>query len=180
MLPFTMGELSQAIGLLSSGKAEGVDGVTTDMLMNTGATAQGMLLDLFNNVLIGGSLPSDWKIGDIVLILKKPPRSDINNYHLITLISCISELLTKMLAHCLSAAMDKEDVVGMKQNGFQAHSSCGDNILVHKTVLEFIKSKKLLSHLLFVVLRWLMTECIVQSCLQNSSSLTFQIPSLPS
>ena len=97
MLHFTKGELSQAIGLLSTGKAEGLDRVTKDMLMNTGTTAREMLLDLFNNVLTGGSLPKDWKIGNIVLIPKKPSCSDLNNYQPIMLISCMSKLLTKML-----------------------------------------------------------------------------------
>ena len=59
MLPFTMGELAQAICLLSTWKAEGLDRVTTEMLMNTGTMTREMLLDLFNNVLTGGSLPSD-------------------------------------------------------------------------------------------------------------------------
>ena len=97
----------------------------------------------------GGSLPSDCKIGDIVLILKKPPRSDINNYRPISLISCVSKLLVWQL----SAALDKEDVVGQEQNGFRSNRSCGDNIFILNTVLEFNKSKKLLSHLLFVVLK---------------------------
>ena len=140
MLPFTMGELSQAIGSLSTGKAEGLDGVTTDMLMNTGTTVREMLLDLFNNVLTGGRLPSDWKIDDIVLILKKPPWSDINNYQPITLISCMSKLLTKILARRLSAALVKVELVGQEQNGFCANRSCGDNIFILNTVLEFNKS----------------------------------------
>ena len=96
-LPFTMEELEYASGTLSLGKAEGLDGITNEMLQNTGPTAREMLLDLFNNVLTGGSLPSDWKIGDIVLILKKPPRTDINNYRPITLISSVSKLLTKIV-----------------------------------------------------------------------------------
>ena len=45
-----MGELAQDIGSLSSGKAEGLEGVTNDMHMNTWSTAREMLLDLFNNL----------------------------------------------------------------------------------------------------------------------------------
>ena len=152
-LPFTMEELEQALGLLSPGKAEGMDGIRNEMLQNTGPTAREMLLDLFNNVLAGGSLPSDRKIGDIVLILKKSPKTDINNYRPITLISNVSKLLTKMLAQRLSTAIDKEDVVGQEQNGFRKNRSCSDNIFILSTILETNKSKKLLSHLLFVDLK---------------------------
>ena len=145
-----MEELEHALGTLTLGKAEGLDGITNEMLQNTGSTAREMLLDLFNNVLAGGSLPSDWKIGDIVLILKKPPRTDINNYRPVTLISSVSKLLTTMLAQRLSSALDKEDVVGQVQNGFRKNRSCSDNIFILNTILEANKNKKLLSHLLFV------------------------------
>ena len=151
--PITLMELSENINSLVSGKAEGLDGITNDMLKNTGPTARNMLLELFNNVLIGAQLPNEWKSGDIVLILKKPPRTDVNNYKPITLISCVSKLLTKILAKRLSAALDKEDIVGPEQNGFRANHSCGDNLFILNTILEFNKTKKLLSHLLFVDLK---------------------------
>ena len=44
-------------------------------------------------------------------------------------------------------------MVGQAQNCFCAHRSCGDNIFILNTVLEFNKSKKLLLHLLFVDLK---------------------------
>ena len=66
----------------------------------------------------GAQIPSDWKIGDVVLILKKKPQTEVANYRPITLISCMSKLLTKILAKRLSAAVDKEDIVGPEQSGF--------------------------------------------------------------
>jgi len=49
--------------------------------------------------------------------------------------------------------VDKEDIVGPEQNGFRASRSCSDNIFILNTILEINKSKKLLSHLLFVDLK---------------------------
>ena len=82
-----------------------------------------------------------------------PQRTDINNYRPITLISCVFKILTKILAKRISAALDNEDIVGPEQNGFRANRSCGDNLFILNTVLEFNKSKKLLSHLLFLDLK---------------------------
>ena len=73
MLPVSLEELEENIKELQSGKAEGLDGITNDT-MNTGPLASKMLLEMFNNVMTGVQIPSDWKIGDIVLILKKPLR----------------------------------------------------------------------------------------------------------
>ena len=50
----------------------------------------------------------------------------------------------------LSAAVDKEDIVGLKQSGFRASRSCADNIFILNIVLEINKSKKLFS---FIVCR---------------------------
>ena len=38
------------------------------------------LLPMFKNVMISGRTPDTWKEGDIALILKKPPQTNINNY----------------------------------------------------------------------------------------------------
>ena len=47
----------------------------------------------------------------------------------------------------------KEDIVGPEQNGFRSSRTCSDNIFVLNTILEINKSKKKLTHLLFVDLK---------------------------
>ena len=41
-------------------------------------------------------VPEYWKLGEVILILKKNPPTDIDNHHPITLISCICKLLTNI------------------------------------------------------------------------------------
>ena len=153
MKPVTLSKLNRNIDTLDSSKAEGLDGVTNGMLKNTGPVACKLLLEMFNNVMSGSQVPSDWKLGDVVLILKKPLNTNINNYRPITLISCISKLLTRILAKRLSVVIETEDIVGPEQNGFQSSRSCSDNLFILHTALEVNKSRKLLSHLLFVDLK---------------------------
>ena len=153
MRPITLDELSKNIGELKSDKAEGLDGITNDMLKNTDNLARTKIVEMFNNIMVGGQVPASWKDGDVVLILKKPPQSDINNYRPITLISNVSKLLTKILAKRLSEAVLKDDVIGPEQNGFRSSRTCSDNIFILNSILEINKSKKKLSHLLFVDLK---------------------------
>ena len=120
MLPVTSKELDETISSLQSDKAEGQDGITNEMLKNTGVQARKMILEMFNNIMAGGLVPPDWKVGDVVLVMKKPPQKDVSNYRPITIISCVFKLLTKILAKRLLAAVDKEDIVGSEQNGFWA------------------------------------------------------------
>ena len=153
MKPVTLSELNRNIDNLDSSKAEGLDGVTNGMLKNTGPVACKLLLEMFNNVMSGSQVPSDWKLGDVVLILKKPLNTNINNYRPITLISCISKLLTRLLAKRLSEVIETEDIVGLEQNGFRSSRSCSDNLFILHTAHEINKSRKILSHLLFVDLK---------------------------
>ena len=139
MLPVTSKELDETISSLQSDKAEGQDGITNEMLKNTGVQARKMILEMFNNIMAGGLVPPDWKVGDVVLALKKPPQTDVSNYRPITLISCVFKLLTKILAKRLSAAVDKEDIVGPEQNGFRAPRSYSDNIFILNMILEITK-----------------------------------------
>lgn len=107
---------------------------------------------MFNNVIVASQTPAGWKEGD-VLILKRPLQTDVINYRPITLISCISKLLTKILAKPFSEALQNDDIIRPEQNGFRSSRTCGDNIFILNSILEKNKSKKLLLHLLFVDLK---------------------------
>ena len=138
---------------LDASKAEGLDGVTNDMLCHAGPLARQFLVQMFNNVIVGGEPPDSWKDGDVVLILKKPPQTEVSNYRPITLTSCISKLLTKILAKRLRDLIEKEDIIGAEQNGFRSSRTCIDNIFILNSVLEMNKNKKLLSHIMFIDLQ---------------------------
>ena len=153
MNPITMEELSVNINDLDTSKAEGMDNVTNAMLKNTGPAAREKLLEMYNNIMISGQTPDSWKEGDIALILKKPPNTNINNYRPITLISCVSKLWTKIMAKRISKSIEVEDIIGPEQNGFRPNRSCSDNTFILNTLLELNKSRKKLSYLLFVDLK---------------------------
>ena len=136
MRPITLDELSKNIGDLKSDKAEGLDGVTNDMLKNTDQVARLKIVELFNNITVEGQVPASWKEGDVVLILKKPLQFDINNYRPITLISIISKLLTKIVAKRSAEAVLKDDIIGPEQNGFRSARNCSDNIFILSSILE--------------------------------------------
>ena len=153
MQPTTLDELNKNIGELKSDKVEGLDGVTNDMLKNTDQESRLKIIEMFNNIIVGGQVPASWKDGDVVLILKKPPQTDINNYCPITLISNLSKLLTKILAKRLAEAVLKDYVIGPEQDGFRSARTCSDNIFILNSILEINKSKKKLSHLLCVDLK---------------------------
>ena len=78
---------------------------------------------------------------------------EVSNYRPITLISCISKLLTKILAQSLGDLTAKEDIIWAEQNGFWSARTCSENIFILNPVLEMNKNKKLLSHVMFIDLQ---------------------------
>ena len=149
----TQEEVDRAICQLNCHKAEGMDQLTNEMLKSAGPQARKLIMRLFNNVLETGRNPKEWKVGNIILALKRPSDTDIANYRPITLISCLSKLLTKIIAERLSAAAESSGIQGDNQNGFCAGCCCADNIFILNSVLEFNRSRKMKSFLLFVDLQ---------------------------
>ena len=146
-------ELEKAIRELQPDKAEGLDQLTNKMLKNATTTAKDMILMLFNNVLVAGINPDEWKVGEVILLLKRPLASNISNYRPITLISCLSKLLTKILANRIAAALEEAGVIDDTQNGFRRDRCCADNIFSLNALLSLNKSKKRMASLMFVDLQ---------------------------
>ena len=159
----TLAELEAALDSLNENKAEGPDDITTSMLKNTGMNTRLLILELFNDVLLSGTNPSAWKLGKVILTLKRSPEQDIQNYRPITLISCLSKLLTKIISDRISAAVESSGIAGELQNGFRKGRSCADNIFILNAILDLNKSKKRKAYILFVDLQ----ECHVLNLLPS-------------
>ena len=146
-------ELDDALDSLNARKAEGLDNITNNMLKNTSFETRQLILELFNDVLLSGVNPRDWKVGHVILLLKRAPGDDISNYRPITLISCLSKILTKILSKRITEAVETSGIAGDLQNGFRPGRNCSDNIFILNSLLELNNSKKKLSYLLFVDLQ---------------------------
>ena len=94
----TLNELNGALDKLDVTKVEGEDEITTAMIKNTGELARQSILTFLNNVLIGGVNPTEWKVGKVVLVLKRQPSTDAKNYRPFTLISVLSKVLSGIMA----------------------------------------------------------------------------------
>lgn len=55
------------------------------------------LVTIFNQIIITGKTPKQWKISEIILIYKKGDKSNLNNYRPISLTSNISKVFLKVI-----------------------------------------------------------------------------------
>ena len=126
-LPITVGEIMEVIKLLPTSKAPGLDGFTAEFYKAYSEELAPLLLNMYNEALKEGTLPPSLTEAVITLIPKdgRDPL-DCKNYRPISLTSCDSKILSKILANRLDSVITS--LIHEDQVGFIHSRSSSDNI----------------------------------------------------
>ena len=116
-----------ALKALEVGKATGPDEIPAKLLKETASVIAPSLCKIFNKSLQLGSLPSDWKLANVVPVRKKGAEDHVENYRPISLLPIVS----KVFEHCVlnSIRFHLYQVISPKQHGFCTGRSCVTNLL---------------------------------------------------
>ena len=125
----TLDEIQFVIGSLGN-TAVGHDGVHNRCLKNGTTLLYCHLVELFNSSFSLGFLPSEWKLGHIIL-LPKPNKDlhDVTSYRPITLLSCLGKLMERVVKHRLALFAESHHLLPTNQAGFRRGRSTTDNLL---------------------------------------------------
>ena len=124
---FSAVEVSSIVNALGNGKAAGHDFIINEALKEAPEAFIALLTKLFNMVKSRGRIPRSWSRGQVVLIHKKGPVSDINNYRPLTVLTCMCATYSKVLNARLTEVVEKHKLLGEVQNGFRKDGSCVDS-----------------------------------------------------
>ena len=143
------------------------------------------LCKIFNKSPQLGSLPSDWKLANVVPVHKKGAKDHVENYRPISLFPIVSKVFERCV---LNSIMDHlYQVISPKQHGFCTGRSCVTNLLeafdhigslldsgsqVDTIYLDMSKAFDKVSHRLLV--HKLIRPVSVATCL-TGSALTCQV-----
>ena len=88
-----------------------------------------VILYTFNRIYQDNIYPDQWKTAIIVPILKpgKDPQ-DSSNYHRISLTSCLSKLLEKIINIRLMQYLEEGNCISHAQSGFRTNRSSSDHL----------------------------------------------------
>ena len=113
-----------ALKALEVGKATGPDQIPAKLLKQTASVIAPSLCKIFNKSLQLGSLPSDWKLANVVRVHKKGAKDHEENYRPISLLPIVSKrcVLNSIKDHLYH-------VILPKQHGFCTGRSCVTNLL---------------------------------------------------
>ena len=118
--PITHIEYLQALQHTKNDSAPGLDKINYQAIKNMPINYQQYLTDIYNEILQTGRYPSRWKTAKIIPILKKDKDSqEPNSYRPISLLSCLSKLLEKILARRITYWLTHENLLSKNQYGFK-------------------------------------------------------------
>jgi len=146
--PIKKEEVSAVIRKLKLGRASGPDGIGNDLLKTLGQELSAPLAGLFSAVLSSGCPPIQWCHSEIILIHKKGSKSDINNYRLISLSSCILKIFMIIIKNRCYKQLDSHQKV--EQAGFRKKFSTIDHIQALSQLIEKAKEFNIKTALMFI------------------------------
>ena len=116
----TLNEMMLALSSCNSNGAPGIDTITNKMLKLCPPNILSHLLQIFNASHKLGHLPNSWKFSKVIMIHKKnKPNDDFSSYRPISLISCISKWLEKIMNARLLNWAEANNILPPCQSGFR-------------------------------------------------------------
>ena len=127
--PVTKGEVEEALRVMRTGKAAGLDGIPAECLKKGGGAVVEWLVRLFNICFEAGEVPADWRMAAIVPIYKgKGDKHVCSNYRGISLLSMVGKLYGRVVINRIRDGT--EDALGEEQSGFRRGRGCVDQVFV--------------------------------------------------
>jgi hypothetical protein len=137
-------EVQEVINSLNPKRSSGYDIITGKILKELPVIGIKYLTQLFNAVLLTGYFPAQWKVAQIILILKpgKPPN-ELISYRSISLLLIVSKVFEKLLLKKLLPIVEINRLIPNHQFNFrQRHSTIEQTHQVVRKINEALKNKQ--------------------------------------
>ena len=123
---FTIRELCDALKK-SHDTATGPDEIHYQLLKHLPRDSLMVLPDIFNDIWASGEIPECWKEATVISILK--PGKNLSNYHPISLTSCLSKTMERMINTRLVWFLEKNNILTQYQSGFRKGRTTTDQLI---------------------------------------------------
>ena len=115
----TENEVFNLLSNISTNKATGPGKIPAKLVKISAPFITKHLSIIFNQSLLQGTFPYDWKISKVIPIYKKGPKHDMNNYRPISVISTIAKVMEKIAHNQLYLYLQNENILSPSQHGFR-------------------------------------------------------------
>ena len=116
-------EVHDLLTCIDTSKATGPDGISPKLLHEAGVTIVPSLTKLIHLSLTKCKIPKGWKLANVIPLYKKGDKHNTNNYRPVSLLSCVSKILERIVfKHLYNYIRDKK-LLSKDQSGFQTGDS---------------------------------------------------------
>ena len=119
----THADVHSVITNLDKSKAAGPDMIHNKLLIATVDIITEPVTILFNRCLNKGIFPNIWKIAQVTPLHKKGPENLCNNYHPISLLSCVGKVLERCVHSRVLNYLKVNNIITQSQSGFMPGDS---------------------------------------------------------
>ena len=123
-------EVYQLLSSLSPNKASGLDGLPAKLIKLASPYITKSLTTIFNKSISTGMFPCEWKTAKVTPIYKSGPKSNLDNYRPISIISVIAKTMEKLAYNQVYSYLQRENILTNAQHGFRP---------LHSTVTALLK-----------------------------------------
>ena len=134
--PFSKLEFEDVTKKLQTGKAEGHDSISNEMIKHAPPIIIELLLEYINLCLEKSLVSQQWCFDIINTIHKEGSINDPNNYRGISISSALLKIVCSLLNNRLKAFCSKHNMINNNQIGFKPNSRTSDHILTLRTLVK--------------------------------------------
>ena len=121
--PVTATEIIEATNLLQSKKTLDLSGISVWLTQKIISNIAAPLKHIFANSFSLGIVPSEFKIAKVVPVFKSGNKDSMDNYRPISLLSCFSKIIEKIVGTRLTSFLDVNNLISNSQFGFRKKHS---------------------------------------------------------
>jgi ribonuclease P/MRP protein subunit RPP40 len=114
---------------LKVGKAAGIDGIATKVLIECAEELCKPLQILYNCSLKDGIVPKEWKLANVSALYKKGSKELAGNYRPVSLTSHVGKVMESVIKDVMVEYLMKNELINASQHGFVKGKSCLTNLL---------------------------------------------------
>ena len=151
---------------LNPSKASGPDNISSAELKLSAKCIAGKIATTFNESLRSGDLPTEFKTGPVIPLLK-PGKTDTTNpasYRGITLTPVLSKVLERVVFNQVTAFLNETAALNDQQYGFRKGYSCVEILTVAVDDWLLARDQKLSTAIAFWIWVRLLTMSAISSC----------------
>ena len=116
-------EVETEIKNSNSKKSSGYDGISLQVIKNISNEISESLSHIFNLTFLSGTIPDNLKVALVTPVFKANENNEFKNYRPISVLTCFSKLLEKLMYKRLIKFIEKNKILTKHQYGFRANRS---------------------------------------------------------